>query len=71
MADIYLEKDINVSLRAVVEYDSDGQSLTANLREENEIQVEIHKEESAEDKDDKEEFQKIIFVDFQLVPLFD
>ena len=56
MADIYLETDINVSLRAVVEYDSDGQSLTANLREENEIQVEIHKEESAEDKDDKEEF---------------
>ena len=33
-------------------------SLTAHSRKENEIQVEIHKEESAEDKDDEEELQK-------------
>ena len=41
-----------------MDYDSDGQSLTAHPCEENEIQVEIHKEESAEDKDDVEEFKK-------------
>ena len=55
MADIYLETDIDDSLRALVDYDSDGQSLTAR----------------AEDKDDKEELEEweIIFVDFQLVSL--
>ena len=58
MADIYLETDIDDSLRALVEYDSDGQSLTAHPHKKNEIQVEIHKEESAEDKDDKEELKK-------------
>ena len=58
MADIYLETDINDSFRALVDYGSDGQSLTAHLREENEIQVEIHKEESAEDKYDEEEFKR-------------
>ena len=44
MADIYLETDIDDSLRALVDYDSDGQSLTAHSRKENEIQVksEIH-----------------------------
>ena len=57
MADIYVETDINDSLRALVDYDSDGQSLTAHPREENEIQVEIHKDESAEDKD----FDKLTF----------
>ena len=57
MADIYLETDINDSLRALVDYDSDGQSLTAHTREENEIQVEIRKKESAEDKD----FDKLTF----------
>ena len=58
MADIYLETDIDDSLRALVDYDSDGQSLTAHPRKENEIQVEIHKEGSAKDKDDKEEPKK-------------
>ena len=57
MAGIYLETDINDSLRALVDYDSDGQSLTTHRRGENEIQVEIHKEESAEDKD----FNKLTF----------
>ena len=42
MADIYLETDIDDSLRALVDYDSDGQSLTAR----------------AEDKDDKEELEE-------------
>ena len=58
MADIYLETDIDDSLRALVDYDSDGQSLTAHPRKENEIQVEIHKDESAEDKGGKEELKK-------------
>ena len=58
MADIYLETDIDDSLRALVDYESDGQSLTAHPRKENETQVEIHKEESAEDKDHKEELKK-------------
>ena len=57
MADIYPETDINDSLRALVDYDSDGQSLTAHPRENNEIQVEMRKEESAEDKD----FNKLTF----------
>ena len=58
MADIYLETDVDDSLRALVHDDSDGQSHAAHPRKENEIQVEIHKEESAEDKDDKEELKK-------------
>ena len=35
MADIYLETDIDDSLRALVEYDNDGHSLTAHPRKEN------------------------------------
>ena len=71
MADIYLETDIDDSLRALVDYDSDGQSLTAHSRKENEIQVKseihintqihkwnTHKEESADDEDYKEELKK-------------
>ena len=58
MAELYLETDIDDSLRALVDYDSDGQSLTAHPREENEIQVDIHKEESAGDTDDEEELKK-------------
>ena len=41
-----------------MDYNSDGQSFTAHPRKENEIQVEIHKDESAEDKGGKEELKK-------------
>ena len=58
MAELNLETDIDDLLRALVDYDSDGQSLTAHPCEENEIQVDIHKEESAGDTDDKEELKK-------------
>ena len=50
MADIYLEIDIDDSLRALVDNDSDERSVSAHPPEGNEIQVEVHKEENSEDK---------------------
>ena len=48
-----------------MDYDSDGQSLTAHPCEENEIQVEIRKKESAEDKD----FNKLTFNEYHYLLL--